>query len=82
MKSIAYRLQQRVAESLGPGPGPEQFYIEEIAPGVFAWHLVSEGELLSPLHASQAWKAYGKKAQNLLSKPGTGVVIWDTDSER
>lgn len=83
MKTTAYRLRQMVAERLGPGPGPEEFYIEEIVPGIYAWHLISEaGELLSPLAASPAWKAYGKRAQDMLAKPGTGVVIWDAESER
>lgn len=82
MRTTAYRLQQLVAERLGPGPGPEQFFIEEIVPGIYAWHLVAEGEIRSPLQASMAWKAYAKKASEILKKPGTGVVVWDTEAER
>jgi hypothetical protein len=82
MKTTAYRLRQLIAERLGPGPGPEEFYIEEIVPGLYAWYLIADGELLSPLSASPAWKAYGKRAQECLAKPGTGAVIWDTEAER
>ena len=82
MKTTAYRLQQLVVERLGPGPGPEQFMVEEIVPGIYAWHLVSEGELLSPLQASVAWKAYAKKAMEVLKKPGTGAVVWEPESGR
>jgi len=82
MKTTAYRLQQLIADRLGPGPGPEQFFVEEIVPGIYAWHLVSEGELISPLQASAPWKAYAKQAMEVLKKPGTGVVLWDTEAER
>ena len=82
MKSTAYQLRQRVVERLGPGPGPEEFVIDEISPGIYAWHLVSEGELISPLQASLEWKAYAKKATDVLKRPGTGVVMWDSESGR
>jgi hypothetical protein len=84
MKTTAYRLQQLVAERLGPGPGPEQFFIEEITPGIYAWYLESEGELISPLQAPMPWKAYAKKAVDLLKKPGTGAssVVWEPESGR
>lgn len=82
MKSTAQHLQQRVLDRLGPGPGPETFVVEEIVPGIYAWHLEADGEMLSPLQAPLPWKAYAKKAIEVLKKPGTGVVVWDTEAER
>lgn len=82
MKSTAYHLRQMVFERIGPGPGPEEFVIEELSPGIYAWHLNREGELISPLQAPLEWKAYAKKATDVLKRPGTGVVMWDAGSGR
>lgn len=72
MKTNPDRLQQRIAERLGPGPGPEEFVIEEIAPRIYAWHLIADGEIRSPLQAPLPWRAYAKQAMDLLKVPGSG----------
>ena len=82
MKSTAHQLQQRVLDRLGPGPGPETFVVEEMVPGIYAWHLEAEGEILSPLQAPMPWKAYAKKAVEVLKKPAAGPVVWDAEAER
>lgn len=83
MTSTALDLSRKVADRLGPGPGSEQFFIEEIATGIYAWHLVNEtGERLSPLQASAEWKAYAKRAVEALKKPEAGPVLWDSEAKR
>lgn len=82
MNATVTQLRQRVVDLIGPGPGPEEFVIEELAPGIYAWHLKVDGEIRSPLQAPPAWKAYAKKAQDALKAPGSGVVIGDSEAGR